>query len=208
VRLVAESFAWPFRGSWRSAWVAGVVVVLFLPLLFLPLLGYAIAATRAAETDPSQGPPPFRLSVRLLADGLWASLAVLLVALPFALVLNPLASALHALGEPSAHVVAFFALALPWGLVSLLLMPHCTAAFAGTGNPRDMFNFAAALRRLRRDFITWNVAAAAIVTGWAIGLACAGLLCVGIVPGVFYAILVSAHAAAALHRQGPRPSAG
>jgi uncharacterized protein DUF4013 len=208
VRLVAESFAWPFRGSWRSAWVAGVVMVLFLPLLFIPLLGYAVAATRAAERDPSQGPPPFQLSARLLADGLWTSFAVMLVALPFALAWNPFASTLHALGEPNAHVIAFLALALPWGLVSLLLMPHSTAVFAATGSPRDMFDVAAALRRLGRDFMTWNVVAAAMVTGWAIGLACAGLLCVGIVPGVFYAILVSAHAAAALPCQGPRPSAG
>lgn len=183
-------------------------MVLLVPVLFIPLLGYAVAATRAAETDPSHGPPRFLPSTRLLSDGLWTSLAVFLVALPFALGLNPLASALRALGEPVAHVVAFFALALPWGLVSLLLLPHCTAGFAASGNPRDMFNVAAALRGVRRDFMTWNVVAAAIVTGWAIGLACAGAVCVGIVPGVFYAILVSAHAAAALHRQGPRPSTG
>src|SRR5260370_6761776 len=100
-----------------------------------------------------------------MADGLWASLAVLLVALPFALALNPLASALHALGEPSAHVGAFFALALPWGLVSLLLMPHCTAAFAATGKPRDMLKFAASLSLLRHNFITTHVDLEASVTG-------------------------------------------
>ena len=33
----------------------------------------------------------------------------------------------------------------------------------------------------------------------AVGVACVGLLCVGIVPGIFYAILVSAHASAALN---------
>ena len=206
MRLVAESFAWPFRGSGRSAWALGLLTVLLVPLLFIPLLGYAIEATRAAEAG-AQGPPAWRLSVRLLTDGLWTSLAVLLIALPFALVLNPLASTLRALGEPNAHVIAFFALALPWGLVSLLLMPHTTAGFAASGRPRDLFNFAAALSGVRRDFMTWNVAAAAIVTGWAIGLACAGVLCVGVVPGVFYAILVSAHAAAALPREDPRPSA-
>ncbi|TMC51355.1 MAG: DUF4013 domain-containing protein [Chloroflexi bacterium] len=206
MRLVAESFAWPFRASWRSAWLVGLLAVIFVPLLFIPLLGYAIEATRTAETG-AQGPPAWQLSTRLLLDGLWTSAAVLLIALPFALLLNPLASTLHALGEPNAHVIAFFALALPWGLVSLLLMPHATAAFASSGRPRDLFDFAAALRGVRRDFMTWNVAAAAIVTSWAIGLACAGVLCVGVVPGVFYAILVSAHAAAALHREGPHPSA-
>ena len=192
--------------------------MLLLPVLFIPLLGYAIAATRAAEEDPSTGPPAWRVSARLMADGFWTALAVLLTLLPFALAWNPLASVLFAAGvSPShdpglagiyAHVIAFLALALPWGLVALLVLPHATAAFAASGNPADLFNVAAAVRGVGRDFATWNVAAAAIVTGWTIGLACAGLLCVGIVPGIFYAILVSAHAAAALHRSGPRPSAG
>jgi hypothetical protein len=184
-------------------------MVLLLPLLFIPVLGYAIAATRAAEADPSEGPPAWRLSVRLLSDGFWTALVVLLTVLPFALALNPLAAAVNAVmhREPLAHLVAFFVLALPWGLLALLLLPHATARFAASGQPRDLFNFRAALQGVRRDFTTWNVAAAAMVTGWAIGIACVGLLCIGIVPGVFYAILVSAHAAAALHSQSPHSSA-
>ena len=183
--------------------------MLLLPLLFVPLLGYAIAATRAAEADPSQGPPAWRFSIRLLADGFWTALAVLLTMLPFAVALNPLAAALHAVmpREPLAHLVAFFVLALPWGLVALLFLPHATATFAASGVPRDMFDVRGALRGVRRDFMTWNVAAAAMVTAWAIAIASVGLLCVGLVPGVFYAILVSADAAAALHRQSSRPSA-
>ena len=218
MRLVAESFAWPFRGRWRSPLAAGIVVTALLPLLFVVWLGYAIAATRAAEEDPSQGPPAWRLSGRLLTDGVWASLAVALTVAPFALAWNPLAALLlsagvgpagdAALAQLYAHVFALLALALPWGLVALLVLPHSIAAFAASGKPADLFNFAEAVRDVRRDFVTWNVAAAAIVTGWAVGLACAGLLCVGVVPGIFYAILVSAHAAAALHGQGPHPSAG
>ncbi|TMG28247.1 MAG: DUF4013 domain-containing protein [Chloroflexi bacterium] len=218
VKLVAESFAWPFRGRRRSTWAAGVLCVLLLPVLLIPLLGYAIAATRAAEQDPSQGPPAWRMSASLLADGFWTALAVLLTLLPFAIAWDPLSSAFFNAGasptrDPAmsgiyAHVIAFFALALPWGLVALLVLPHATASFAATGKPADLFNLAAAVRGVSRDFAAWNLAAAAIVTGWTIGLACAGLLCVGIVPGIFYAILVSAHAAAALHRSGPNPSAG
>ncbi len=183
-------------------------MVLLLPALFIPLLGYAIAATRAAEHDPHQAPPPVRISIRLLVDGFWASVVVVVTWLPFALALNPLAAALgaHTHGDPFAHVLALLVLALPWGILALLLLPHATAAFAASGEPRDLFNAAAALRGVRRDFMTWNVCAAAMVTAWAIGIACVGLLCVGIVPGVFYAILVGAHAAAALHREGPRPS--
>jgi hypothetical protein len=207
VRLVAESFAWPFRAS-ASTWIGGFICTLLLPLLFIPLLGYAVAATRAAEQD-SAGPPSWRIDRRLLVDGFWTAVAVLATALPFALLLNPLARALEpgVHGEPYAHVIALFVLALPWGIVTLLLLPHATAAYADTGSPRDLFDVAAALRRVRGDLATWNVAVAAIVTAWAIGLACAGLLCVGVVPGAFYAILVSAHAAAALHRPGQGPSA-
>jgi Protein of unknown function (DUF4013) len=209
VKLVAESFAWPFRGRWRPAWAIGLVVVLFLPVLFIPLLGYAIAATRAAETDPSAGPPPWHLTARQLWEGVWTSIAVLLTIVPFALLLNPLAGLLRgaSLQEPYAHVLSLFVLALPWGLVALLHMPHATAAFAASGRPRDLFDVRASLRGVRDDFTTWNVAAAAIVTGWVIGLACVGLLCVGVVPGIFYAILVSAHASAALQHPDSRPSA-
>jgi hypothetical protein len=209
VNLVAASFAWPFRGRWRSTWAIGVVAVLVLPIAFIPLLGYAVAATRSTAIDPEAGPPPWALSGRLLTDGFWTALAVLLVTAPFAIALNPLSGLIaqahlwhvsdRALSNLYANIAAAFVLALPWGLLMLLLMPHATMRFATSGNPIDLFDFAAAVRGVGHDFATWNLAAAAIVTAWAIGLAGTGLLCVGVVPGVFYAILVSAHAAAALH---------
>jgi hypothetical protein len=87
-------------------------------------------------------------------------------------------------------------------------MPHATAHFASGYKIDELFDVVASVRAVARDFTTWNVAAAAIVTGWLVGIACAGLFCVGIIPGIFYAILVSAHAAAALNRQGPHSSAG
>jgi len=138
-------------------------------------------------------------------------MAVLATLLPFALLWFPLAQLLRGLGSV-AGAVAFFALALPWGLLALLVLPHATARFAATGRPFDMLDFAASLRSVRREFATWNVVVGAIVTAWAVGLACAALLCVGVLPGVFYAILVSAHACAALARpegpsQSPDPSA-
>jgi hypothetical protein len=217
LNLVADSFVWPFRGAWRSKWAAGVLAVLFLPLLFIVVLGYGIAATRAAETDPAQGPPTWRLSGRLITEGTWTTLAVLLVALPFIVAFNPFADALYGAHvwrstDPGlslfyARVLALLILALPLGIALLLVMPNATASFAASGRPRDLFDFAAALRGVRRDFATWNLAAAAIVTGWAVGVACVGLLCVGLVPGIFYAILVSAHASASLYAKGsPSPA--
>ena len=194
-----------------STWVAGVIAVLLVPVLFVPLLGYAVAATRSAERDPALGPPQWSVTARLLTDGFWVTLAIVLTLVPFAVLWTPLSLLLSKGVDPfTAGVLAVLVLALPWGLLALLHMPHATAAFAATGNPRDMLDLAGAVRRVRRDFATWNVVAAAIVTGWAVGLACAGLLCVGVVPGVFYAILVSAHAAGALHgsRSGSHPSAG
>ena len=210
MQRIADSFSWPFRAS-ALRWLPGMVCVLLLPLLFIPLLGYAVAATRAAAHDPPHAPPGWAPSVRLLTDGFWVAAAILLTALPFAALFLPLASALHGLGS-AAGVVAFFVLALPWGLLALLVLPHATARFAAGGEKRDLFDFSAAVRSVRREFATWNLAVAAIVTAWAIGLACVGLLCVGILPGAFYAILVSAHACAALSqapgpRQGGDPSA-
>jgi len=209
VKLVAESFGWPFRAR-LSTWLIGIVAVLLLPVTFVPLLGYAVAATRAAVTDPADGPPPWHLNARLLSDGWWVSLAVVLTAMPFAVLLNPLAGLLTgpARGALNAHVFAFFVLALPWGLFVLLLMPHATLAFAVSSKPADLFDAASAFRGVREDFATWNGVAAAMVTAWAIGLAGVGLLCIGVVPGIFYAILVSAHAAAALRRQDSRLPAG
>jgi Protein of unknown function (DUF4013) len=212
MKVVAESFSWPFRGDWKSRWIPGVLAVLLLPIGFIPLLGYAIAATRQAELDTASGPPRWVLSGRLLLDGLYTTGVVLLFTAPFALLLNPLGGWLfdahlwHVADAPVsqlyAHTVALFLLALPWGLLLLIHMPHATARFAHSKRPADLVDLPASIRAVRRDFTTWNLAAAAIVTGWAIGLACVGLLCAGLVPGVFYAILVSAHASAALHRQG------
>ena len=203
MRHVADSFTWPFRGKRYGLWLGGAVAVLLTPLLTIPLLGYAVEATRASELDPAAEPPRFRLTSRLLVDGSWMVLALLIVAAPFALLLGPLA---HSINSPFAYVFAILILALPWGFVMLLLVPGATARFAASGNPRDLFDPVAALHAVRRDFATWNVVVAAIVTAWAIGIACVGLLCVGLVPGVFYAILVSAHATAALRPSSTQTS--
>ncbi|HYS98559.1 MAG TPA: DUF4013 domain-containing protein [Candidatus Dormibacteraeota bacterium] len=209
MRLVADSFAWPFRGQSRWTWPIGLVAVLLFPLLFIPLFGYAVKAIRAAEDDASKGPPPWRWSARLLWDGAWVALAVAVSAAPFALGYNPLAAALAPrLGNLTGDTVALFLLLFGWGAVLLLLAPHATTRFAASGNFHDLFDVAAAIRGVGADFATWNLAVAAIVTAWAVGIACVGLLCIGLVPGIFYAILVSTHAAAALHRPGTRPSAG
>jgi hypothetical protein len=195
----------------------GLLALLLLPVGFIPLLGYSIEATRAAYEQPQIGPPKWVLSTRLLSDGFWTALVLGLVTLPFALALNPIAGLIgrvdplqvseRSMAQLLAHVVAGFILALPWGLVLLLLLPHATLRFAITGSPRELFDAAASLRGVSTDFATWNVSAAAMVTAWALGLACAGLLCVGLVPGIFYAILVSAHATAAIGIESPHPPA-
>jgi hypothetical protein len=215
VNPVAASFAWPFRGDWLPKWLIGVVMVLLLPVAFVPLLGYAVAATRAASADAAGGLPRWAASPRLFTDGFWIAVAVLIITAPFALASGPLATLIYqaqvwhvndqALSSFYAYLAAAFVLALPWGIVLLLLMPQATARFATSGRPVDLFDFPWALRRVISDFATWNLAAAAIVTAWAVGLACVGLLCLGVVPGVFYAILVSAHATAALNTKVASP---
>src|SRR5260370_39326273 len=96
MKVVAESFSWPFRGEWKSRWGVGLVTVLLLPIAFVPLLGYAIAATREAEVRPATGPPRWELSSRLISDGLWTSAVVVLFTAPFLLLLNPSAGWLFA----------------------------------------------------------------------------------------------------------------
>lgn len=212
MKLVAASFSWPFRGAWGSRFAIGALLVLLLPIAFVPLLGYAIAATRAAEVNPLESPPPWRPSARLITDGFLVAIVLLLLSAPFLLAINPLAGAIAGghvwnVSDPSlshvyAHIAATFLLALPWGLVLLLLMPHTSSRFAATGRAWHLVDFPAALRGVRRDFPIWNLAAAAMVTAWVLGVACIGLLCVGVLPGMFYAILVSAHASATLQAPG------
>lgn len=208
---IADSFSWPFRGRRLAVWVPGLIAVFFLPVGFVPVLGYAVAAVRAADAEP----PPWRIG-QVLVAGAWVALAVALLTAPFVLLGIPLSTALHSsalwrssgtLLNVEAVTTAALILALPWGIVLLLLMPHATARYAASGRVVDLFNFASSLRSVRDDFPAWNVAVAAIVTAWAIGLACSALFCVGVVPGVFYAILVSAHATATLRSQGEDQSA-
>lgn len=208
---VADSFSWPFRGRWQAKWAIGLALVLLLPVTFVLVLGYAVAATRAAAGGASEGPPPWPRLGRLLTDGVSCALALALLTLPFALVAVELSAALSSpalwhSSDPLLHVEAWTSAiliaALPWGIVLLLLMPHATARFVATGRVRDLFDFPASVRSVQRDFASWNITVAAIVTAWALGLACIGLLCVGLVPGIFYAILVSAHATATLHPEG------
>lgn len=200
MRVVAESFAWPFRAP-LSTWLWGCLCVLLLPILFLPLSSYAILALRSSQVHPAAPPPRWRVSLTTLWLGGWTLLLAAVITAPFALLLNPVAHLLDGAGIPFAFVWAPLILALPWGIVVLLLVPHGTATVAASADPQDLFDVARSLRGVRADFMTWNMVVAAIVTAWAIAVACVGLLCIGIVPGVFYAILVSAHATATLHRQ-------
>src|SRR5260370_7479211 len=129
MKVGAESFSWPCRGQWKSRWGVGLVPVLLLPIAFVPLLGYAIAATREAEVRPATGPPRWELSGRLISDGLWTTAVVVLFTAPFLLLLNPLAgwlfdAHLFSRSDPplprlSPHPVAFFPLPLPSPLLLL-----------------------------------------------------------------------------------------
>jgi hypothetical protein len=220
VKLVAASFAWPFRGARGARFAIGTLLALFLPITFIPLLGYSIEATRSAQADPTRPPPPWRLSARLITDGFWTAVVLLLLSAPFVVALNPLADAIggahplhmsYAQSQVYAYTAAALLLALPWGLLLLILMPHGTSRFAATRRPWDLFDFLTTLRAVKRDFPTWNLVAAAIVTAWVLAVACVGLLCAGLFPGIFYAILVSAYAAATLRPQGapgPNPPPG
>ena len=210
----AQALTYPLRRGAGAAWAAGIPLLLLFPLTFVLVFGYAVQATRASLAAPMAPPPHFRLDRRLLIDGLLSAGLVLSISLPFGLVAWPLGAAiemsnvLQAVGDPFlerafAVLAAGMALALPWGLAMLLLVPPNLAAYAGGGGPADLFSPARALARVRAHLLDWNLASAAIVTAWALGLAAGGLLCIGLLPGAFYAILVSAHATATLARPPP-----
>jgi hypothetical protein len=204
---VAGSFGFPFRPGARRAWLIGIPLVVLLPLGLVPLLGYTVAVVRSATADPEAGPPPWRPLPRLLAEGLLVALVIALLTVPFAFLAAALTApaglALTGVGDPFLRgalgmVIAAAVAALPWGILLLVLMPPATARLARTGSYRDLVDLPAALRIVRRRFPAWNLVVVAIVTAWAIGLSGLGLALVGVVPGVLYAMLVSAHATASL----------
>ena len=204
---VAGSFGFPFRRGAGRAWLIGIPLVVLLPLGLVPLLGYTVAIVRSAAVDPEAGPPPWRPLPRLLAEGLSVALLIALLTVPFALLAAaltiPAGLLLAGIGDPFlrgglATVVASAVAALPWGILLLVLMPPATARLARTGSYYELVDVAAAVRTVRRRFPDWNLVVVAIVTAWAIGLSGLGLALIGVVPGVLYAMLVSAHATASL----------
>lgn len=205
---VADAFLYPFRPGARRAWLVGIPLVALLPVGFIPLLGYAVAVIRSSAADPAAGPPPWRPVRRILCDGLLVAAILGILTLPFALLVPPLAGAAGRsvsgfgfdpfLIGPIAAVIAAAVSALPCGILLLVIMPAATARFAASSRAGDLFDVPGALRLVRRRFAPWNLVVVAIVTSWAIGLAGMGLALVGVVPGIVYAVLVSAHATGTL----------
>jgi Protein of unknown function (DUF4013) len=213
-RQVAGSFTYPFRGPGRGRrWLAGLALVAFLPLTFVLVFGYAVACVRSAAADPGAAPPRWRVGGRLLADGAWAALQAGLLTLPFALAAwwlgGTLARAWHPTGDwlmdPGlAWTLAVTGAALPWGVVLLVLLPPTLARFAVTGRPADLAALGWVADCVRGRFVAWNLAVVVVTTAWALAAVTLAAGLVGVVPGAFYAILVSAHACAAL---APHPPA-
>jgi hypothetical protein len=204
---VAGSFGFPFRRGAGKAWLIGIPLLVLLPLGLVPLLGYAVAVVRSAAADPEAGPPPWRPFPRLLAEGLFVAVVIAVLTAPFAILAAaltvPAGRLLASIGDAFlrgglALVIAGAVAALPWGILLLMLMPPATARFARSGLYTDLVDVPAAIRTVRQRFPAWNLAVVAIVTAWAIGLSGVGLALVGVVPGILYAMLVSAHATASL----------
>jgi Protein of unknown function (DUF4013) len=205
---VAGSFGFPFRRGAGRAWLVGIPLLVLLPVGAVPLLGYTLAVVRSAAADPEAGPPPWRPLGRLLREGLLLAAVLALLTAPFALAAVSLAGLAGPVfarpgGDPLVSVaLAWIAgvavAAFPWGILLLVLMPAATARFALSGSPRDLLDLPAALRLVRRRFGDWNLVVVAIVTAWAIGFCGLGLVCLGVFPGLLFALLVSSHATAAL----------
>ncbi len=205
---VAAAFGFPFRPGAARAWLIGIPLVVLLPFGLVPLLGYSVAVVRSAAADPEAGPPPWGPLPRLLGEGLAVAMVLAVLTAPFAAgaaLLAPWITA-HLAAQPTdtfiraglGLVLAGAAAALPWGILLLVLMPPATARFARTGSLTDLIDPRPSLGTIGRRFPTWNLAVVAIVTAWGIGFCGLGLALLGVVPGVLYAMLVSAHATATL----------
>lgn len=207
-RHVISSFLYPLRAGGRLArWLVGVLLVALLPVSFPLVFGYAVACLRAAAGDPTAPPPRWHVGGRLLADGAWSALQAAVLTAPFAFVAWLLAVWLPGAWRPTGSgsldaalgwIAAITVAALPWGLVMLVVVPPTLARFAVTGRPASLFGLGWVLSCVRERYAQWNLVLVAVTTSWALGLVGLALLGIGVVPGVFYAILVSAHACAAL----------
>jgi hypothetical protein len=207
-RATLASFVHPLRGPGRGRrWLIGVVLVALLPIAFIPVFGYAVTCARTAAHSLWEPPPPWRLNARLLTDGAWSSLQAALLTLPFAFggwwLGSVLAGHWHPTGDPFvsagyAWTVALTLAALAAGLVLLVVVPPTLARFAVSGRPTDLAALGSVVECVRGRFAAWNLALAVITTSWIVAAAGLGLLVIGVIPGVFYAILTSAHACAAL----------
>ena len=182
-----------------------------LPVGFPLLLGYAVMAVRSAAADPSAGPPRWRLTRGLLADGLWAGLALAVSAVPFAAAAWAGAGLLARAWSPEANPLAAAALPvllagaaalLLWGLLAILLGPPALARFASSGRPLDLFDVPGSVALVRRRFATWNLTTAIAVTAWALAVVAAAT-CLGAPLAAVYGILVTAHACARLVEDPP-----
>jgi uncharacterized protein DUF4013 len=213
----AHALAYPLRRGAGRAWLFGLPLLLLFPLTFVLVFGYALQATRASLADPASPPPQLRLDGRLLREGALTSALVAALTLPFAALAwmggGAMSNVLHATGDAFFNrayglLAAGLLIAIPWGLLLLLLLPPNVAAYCVSGRLRDLLDPVLAFRRVSERFLDWNLATVAMVTGWLLGFAAVGLLCVGFLPGAFYAILVSAHATASLAPRTSSPCPG
>jgi hypothetical protein len=174
----------------------GIALVTLLPLTFPAVFGYAVACIRSAACDPTAPPPRWSLHLR---DGAWSALQAAALTAPFALLawlLDPLFARI--ITPPLAWIAAVTVSALPWGVTMLTLVPPTLASFAVTGHPSDLARPSLVVACIRDRYADWNVVLVGITTAWVLGAVGLAALLVGIVPGAFYAILVSAHACSAL----------
>jgi hypothetical protein len=159
-------------------------------------------------------PPSWRIRGRLLRDGAWSALQAAALTAPFAfaawLLDTLVARAWHPaadafLNAALAWIVAVTVAALPWGVLVLVVVPPTLASFAVTGRASDLARLRLVVACVRDRYADWNLVLVGITTAWALAAVGLAVVGVGILPGVFYAILVSAHACSAL---APHRTAG
>ena len=203
---------YPFRAGARGPVLRLALLPILLPFTFPLVLGYGLDAVEASVASADAPPPAFAPNWRMVRRGSLAAFGFLVLSAPFIAGVIVVAEALRAahrytdtgfaaLDAFQVHGYAAALVAFPWGAVMLLVLLPNLAVFARSGRLRDLVNPAAAGRRVRRHFVAWNVAGVATVTAWALAVASTLACGAGGLLGFAYAILVTAHAAAAIEAE-------
>ena len=196
VAILATAVALVTAGVLEPAWLA---VALLAPLVYLPLVGYGVAISRAV-LEAEETPPGVSRWRGLVRDGSWATGVGALFAVPLVALVAAGIGGASVIGGTTGTVVAALAggLAILYALLLAYVLPAAVVSATHEGFTQAAFD-PETLREAATDetyFRTWLAGAGLLLAGAAIG----GALSVFVVG--FGVLFVAQVAATKLFTQG------